>query len=175
MTDQTSDRIELKAVAFEKGGAVVDNMAGDAGDRQVRPGKRIVGIIMLAQPKISRSEAGDRMTLFTFPAGRAMRKFSFMVIIMAIKACRKLESRRLPGLVAFLAGDIFVFPLQRVPRAAVVEIGGTHRAPAVRGMAVPADRSKAPFVDILMTIGTLCIRNRNIFGVRFIMRDGLVG
>jgi len=65
MTDQTSDRIELKAVASDLGGTVGDNMAGNAGDSQVRSGEGIIGGVMLAQAKIGRGKAGNRVAFFT--------------------------------------------------------------------------------------------------------------
>ena len=94
-----------------------------------------------------------------------MGEFPFMIIIMAIKTGGKLKRCCLTRLVAFFAGGIFMFPLQRIPCSAVVEIGGAHRAPAVGGMAIPADRPEPSFVDILMAVGALGMGDCGIFCV----------
>ena len=155
MADQAFERIELKMVAFCHRRPIYGDMTGDAGHGEVRSLERIFGRIMLRQEEISRGKPLDGMAFLAGSSGNTMGKFTIMVIGMAIKTGRKLESLGLSRLMTFFTGDILMFPFKGIPCPAMIEICGTYLPPAIGSMTISADRTQPSFMHVLMAIGAL--------------------
>jgi hypothetical protein len=154
--DRSEFEIESDLLVF-----AFEQMARRAGHRAMRSSKRIAGLIVFGHLEAGRAETLYGMALVARALRLTRRKFTPVVVGVAVGALRELDSRfRAAGDVALAAGDRRVKSSEGITRSVVIEGGAVGDVPTRFIVATRARRSKLSLVHVGVAVGATGVRNR---------------